>query len=111
MTVKTSGAEWKLFYADQTAWPEGAYHDDTMVSVNGVTNPDIDLGAVVDTDLLEVHQGQVMFPDGHDLDLVDHFTAWKNAQSTSFVVFQAPNDKLDAIKAAIIAAGGTISVA
>ncbi|MFZ3139131.1 hypothetical protein [Polaromonas sp.] len=32
--VTASGAEWKCFYADAGAWPEGA-----VISVNGAVEP------------------------------------------------------------------------
>jgi hypothetical protein len=43
MTVKTTGAVWNLFYADKTAWPEGSYHDDTLLAINGKEDPDGEL--------------------------------------------------------------------
>jgi hypothetical protein len=109
MSVKVSGAEWKRYYDDKVAWPEEAYHDDTVILVDGkLPGDDFDLGEVADTAVLEVQNGFVIFPDGRDEDLQDHFERWRIGQSEVFCVFRAPKNALEAIRTAIVAAGGTV---
>lgn len=108
MSIQTTGAEWNRFYNDKQAWPEDTYHDDTVVLVNGSVSENLD--HVPDTAILVVQSGCVIFPDNSDADLVKHFEAWLNTQTTSFGGFAAPKDKMEAVKAAIVAAGGTVTV-
>ena len=35
MTVKTTGAEFKRFYADSEFWPEGASHEEEEILADG----------------------------------------------------------------------------
>lgn len=107
MAIKTTGRMWKNFYADKTAWPDGAYHDDTVIRVNGVHDQDASLDEVADTAVIEVETGYVQLTDGRDVDLVEYFTTWLKAQTVVCGAFEAPADKFEAIMAAIIAAGGT----
>src|SRR3990167_8800989 len=65
-TVRTSGAIWSLFYADKKAWPEGSYHDDTLVAINGKESPDIDLDTLPLDATIEIRSGYVMLPDGSE---------------------------------------------
>ena len=37
MKIKTTGAEWALFYNDDSVWREGYWHDDVGISVNGTS--------------------------------------------------------------------------
>lgn len=110
-TVKTTGAIWNLFYADKTAWPEGAYHDDTLVAVNGKEDPDADLDALPLDAQIEIKCGYVVFPDRSDADLGEHFLKWEALQAKQgqvFGTFRVPTDKLEAVHQAILAAGGEL---
>jgi Ethanolamine utilization protein EutJ (predicted chaperonin) len=48
MSISTTGLVWRRFYDDATAWPDGAYHEDVVVAVNGIVSSDDDLSAVSD---------------------------------------------------------------
>lgn len=109
MTVKTTGAEWKRFYSDKGAWPDGAWHDDEEITICGEPwNPDNDLMNVSDGEPMTIAGGIVFMnenaADGPSLE--SHFKRWRKAQSTVFFSCEAPRDRADAVKAAIIAAGG-----
>ena len=112
MPVKTTGAEWKRFYADKEFWPDEAWHEDEEVIVNGLpTSDDFDLSAVHDTDVLVVGGGIVFLPD-LDMDrgpsLEAHFKRWRKTQNTVSVIVEVDKTKFDAVAAAIKAAGGKV---
>lgn len=110
-TVRTTGAVWNLFYADKTAWPEGAYHDDTLLAINGKEDPDGELEKLPLDATVEIRCGFVMLPDGTDADLGEHFKKWEAEQSGKGVAigsFRVTKDKLEAVRQAILAAGGEL---
>ena len=65
-------------------------------------------GTVEDQDRLVIKNGCVVFPDGKDADLCAYFLQWRNRQAHAFGLFHAPKDQLEAVKAAIVAAGGVV---
>lgn len=108
MSINTTGAEWKRFYADPIAWPDGSYHDDVLALVDGKHEEDADLGALKDHARIEIKSGYVMFGDGRDVDLVEHFSKWQSEQTMCSGAFTAPKEKMAEIHAAIVAAGGVV---
>jgi hypothetical protein len=108
----TTGAIWKLFYADKAAWPDDSYHDDTQLKINGKEqDPDIDYDNLADDAAIEILSGYVVFPDGSDMDLGKHFKNWLAKQNGNEVVlssFQVPRSKLESVRKAIIDAGGKL---
>ena len=110
-TVKTTGAIWNLFYADKTAWHDGAYHDDVLVAVNGKEDPDTELENLPQDAAVEIRSGYVVLSDGSDADLGDHFKNWEaeqSGQSMALGTFRARKDKLEAVRQAILDAGGEL---
>lgn len=110
-TVKTTGAIWNMFYADEKAWPDGASHEDTLLAINGKEDPDGELEKLPLDATVEIRCGYVIFPDGTDADLGEHFTKWQADLSGLGVAigsFRAPKDKLQAVQQAILAAGGEL---
>lgn len=110
-TVTTTGAVWNSFYSDKAAWPEGVYHDDTLLAINGKEDPDGVLETLPLDAFVEIRCGYVIFPDGSDADLGEHFTKWQIEQSGLGVTlgsFRVPKDKFDAVRQAIVAAGGEL---
>lgn len=110
MTAKTTGAEWKRFYIDKVAWPDGAWHEDEELTIDGRMwdHDKDDLSAPPDNAAMTVAGGIVFMRDGDDdgPSLEAHFKRWRKAQSTVFFSCEAPRDRADAVKAAILAAGG-----
>lgn len=102
MTVKIFGAEWKRFYSDPKFWPDGAWHDDVLLTVNGKDDSDgeIDLVLVNDTDRITVSGGVVfMSEDGNDSEIAPsmelHLKRWRKAQVTSTLLIEIPNENVD----------------
>lgn len=110
--VKTTGIEWKRFYSDKQFWPDGVWHDDEFITIDGENaNPDTCLSEVPDEAKMTIDGGFVMFPDsdGEGPSLESYFKKWRKAQNTEFFVCEAPKDKSDAIRQAIKDAGGKIA--
>ncbi len=60
MAMKTTGAEFKAFCSDDKWWPEGTWHEDEEVTVNGEYPPeDFDLSSVEDCAQLVLSGGRV----------------------------------------------------
>jgi|JI9StandDraft_1071089.scaffolds.fasta_scaffold144705_1 hypothetical protein len=111
MTARTNGAEFKAYYNDKKAWPDGWYHEDATITVNGadIDGADYDGGQddldVVDDDaILTIAGGGVYKDDGHPLQISmeTHFTRWRKSQKTERVVVEVDKARktefLEAIK-------------
>lgn len=107
--VKIIGGEWNRFYADESAWPEGAWYDDAEITIDGQLVDDFDLSEVSDTSMLTV-SGGIVFLDGsvEDLSLETHFKRWRKRQTTTVILVEIPKCDVDAIKSAIKNAGGKV---
>ena len=110
MTVKTTGAEFKRFYGDKTIWGDNAgeiWHDDAEVTVNGNVQEDLDDDSIPDDASITISGGVVFGVDGEP-SLETFFKRWKKVQTTTSFVVECDTSKLDAVKAAIKAAGGRV---
>lgn len=111
MATKTTGTEWKRFYTDPSAWPEGTWHDDAEITIDGVVaGDDIDLGAVDDGAVMSV-SGGVVFLGADDRDgptLEAYFKRWRKAQNTVVLACECPRELVAAVENAIRKAGGKV---
>jgi hypothetical protein len=108
--IKTTGAEWKAFMHDDPYWGEWAF-DDYSYNVNGhEIGMDFDEDTLTDTDAVKVDGGYVY--DQEDMDKTDSLSAffkrWRKQQTTDFLSVEVPKEKIEAVKAAIVAAGGKV---
>ena len=110
MAVKTTGAEFKRFYEDPVFWPEDTWHEDTVITVDDNECEDIEVEAINDSSIVVIEGGVLMGPqwEHEGPSLETYFKRWRKQQTTSTFLVQCDNAKLDAIKAAIKAAGGRI---
>ena len=113
MTVKMTGAEYKQFMTED--WHDGYYMDDCAIAINGEVFDSIESGlesaedAMKSTDKVAILEGAVFDKDGaYVSSLETYFKAWRKAKTTTIIVVECPKDKIDAIRAAIIATGGKI---
>ena len=108
--VKVTGSEWKRFYADAEAWPDGAWHEDEDITVDGKTpGDDFDFSAVPDVAMLTVTGGVVYWKDTDEgPSLEAHFKRWRKRQTTTVLVVEVPHEAAEAVRAAIAAAGGKV---
>lgn len=113
MTVKMTGSEFKAFYNDPAFWPEDVWHEDAELSVDGVDQPDgIDDEKLSDTSVVKISEGVVFGPkwDGSDNpSLESYFKSWRKKQSSTFFTVECDKAVFEAVKAAIIAAGGKVN--
>ena len=107
MTVKTTGAEFKRFYADSEFWPEGASHEGEEILADGEEADTLD--GISGNAVVSITGGIVLGIKGKEPSLESWFRAWRKKQTTaSFVVECEVVDKAEVI-AAIIAAGGKVT--
>jgi hypothetical protein len=112
--IKTTGAEFKRFYDDPEVWQGDAFHEGELITVNGVEIEEgyFDHSKLSDDDIVTV-EGGVIYADGNGDEergsMESCFRLWRKAQNCIFFNVEAPKDKVDAIKAAIKAAGGKVA--
>lgn len=97
--IKTIGLEFKQYYADKSAWPKDAYHDDAVIIVDGVDadEEDLDLEKVADTAIITITGGGVYglkADSSAAISMETHFRKWKKAQSFTTMVIQVPNEQV-----------------
>lgn len=110
MAAKTTGAEFKKFYSDPVFWKDGVWHDDEVVLVDGVAQDDLDPGKIPDASKVVIECG-VVFLNDEDIEGVEldtYFRRWLTVQTTRSLVVEFSAEKLDAVVAAIKAAGGKV---
>lgn len=110
MATKTTGAEFKAFYADQAFWPDGIWHEDEEVTIDGKPLPDdLEMANVADDARMVLAHGFVTNVQGDDLGSFEgYFRKWRKVQATMFWAVEVPREKAEAVRAAIIAAGGKV---
>ena len=111
MSVKTTGAEFKRFYFDDSYWPDGTWHEDEEIEIDG--NPiseDLAIEDIHDIAALKVTGGIVMGrADGITPSVESYFKKWRKAQNTVSLVVECGKDKEADVRAAVRAAGGRIA--
>ena len=110
-TITTTGAEFKRYYNDETAWPEGAFHEDLLIHVDKVAMGDdgIYIENIADTAEVVIECGIVMaLENDKDMDMIDHFEKWRRAQVFTSVIVDIDHEKLAQLEAAVLALGGVV---
>jgi hypothetical protein len=109
MAVKTSGSQWKRFYADQDEWPSGMYHEDEDFLVDGEEIGDRSLDDVPDGAIIVLDGGIVWNEDNEDVGtLEEKFQKWLRRSDVSTLVVEVEKGKEKALRAAIKKAGGKV---
>jgi len=116
MATKTTGAELKRFYSDESFWPADdgkTWHDDENLTVNGVVKEfGCEIMELNDDDAIIVDGGIVYGPKwtkDNEPSFEGYFKSWKKKQNTASFLVECPLDKVEAVKAAIRAAGGKVA--
>lgn len=113
--TKMTGKEFKAFYVDPDVWGPRAvakptYCDDTVISVNGIEMEDWEMEAISDDDLVIVLDGHLC--DRSSTRIPESFTGaarwWLKRQRTATLIVECDKDKIEAVAAAIKAAGGKV---
>lgn len=110
MTVKTTGAEFKRFYFDEAYWPDGTWHEDEEIEVDGLPiSEDLAIEDIPDTAVMKIAGGVVLgLTDGSDPSVESYFKKWRKAQSTVSFVVECDKDKEGAVRSAVRAVGGRV---
>jgi len=110
MAIKTTGAEFWRFYNDEKAWPDGAWHEDTVVKVDGEVVDDYTRKLVPDGAQVVIDGGVIYMDERGDKSAAfeSHFRKWRKAQDTVALVVECPAEVVETVKAAIKAAGGKV---
>lgn len=110
-SITTTGADFKRYYNDETAWPEGAFHEDVLIYVNQVAMGDdgIYIENIADTAEVVIECGIVMaLENDRDMDMLDHFEKWRRAQVFTSVIVDIDPEKRTQLEAAVLALGGVV---
>lgn len=108
MSVKTTGFELKQFYNDPAFWPDGVWHEDEEVIVDGVIWSD-DLNNIPDEALVKVSYGMVFNDTDDEPSFETYFKRWRKTQTTTTFTVTCENSLLEPLKNAIRAVGGKIN--
>lgn len=99
--MKVQGALWKQFYNDEEYW-KGHYHDDVLITFDGVEQEDYDNPA--DDAVVKVESGYV-YKDGddfhtsvRDVSLASFYRKWHKAQSTTIIVVTVDKDYAESVR-------------
>lgn len=108
--IKTTGAEYKRFYNDPTAWPDDSWYEDVELLVNGVElTPELGVVDIHDDAVINLSGGVVFgLPNGTETSVEAHFKRWRKRQTTTTFLVECDMDKVDEVKAAVKAAGGKV---
>jgi len=109
--IKTTGAEFKRFYSDDTAWPDGVWHDDECVHVDGEEwdHPE-GYKAIPDAAKVEVSTGGIYgLPNDKEISFEGYFKRWRKRQTTAMFLIECDLAKVDEVKAVVKAAGGKVA--
>ncbi|WP_349573067.1 hypothetical protein [Azotobacter salinestris] len=113
MTTKTTASELQAFWSseDPMFWPDGAYVEGLTLLIDGVETgeyDDLNVEDLTASQDIKILEGAICYADGSEDGFEAQFRKWRKLQNSSFLSVQVPKDKLDEIKAAIKALGGTI---
>lgn len=111
MVAKTTGAEFKRFYQDPEFWPADAFHEDVIFKVDGQMQEDgIDVQRLRDESVVTIEGGFVLGVfEKNEPSVEAYFKRWKKQQTRTSFLVECEVSKLDAVKAAIKAAGGRVA--
>lgn len=111
MAAKTNGVEFKRFYSDPEFWPDGVWHEEETVLVDGKeADSDTELSEVPDTSKISISGGIVFGPklEGREPSFELYFRRWKKQQSTMTFVVECPIALEVKVKAHVKLAGGKV---
>lgn len=113
MVTKTTGVEFKRFYSDKECWPDSGtcWHEDEIVTVDGgVAGDETDYAEIADEAKVTIEGGIVFGPewDENEPSFETYFKRWRKKQGTASFLVECDIANLEAVKAAVKAAGGRV---
>ena len=122
MAVKMSGKEWNEFYNDPAWWPDGLYHEEEVLEVDGrivsweeAHDDEVSLEALPDNATVKLTGGYVMQDNTRTMiaervsTLESYFKKWRKQQNTAWLVVKCDKDKVEQVKKAVREAGGSLA--
>lgn len=103
-SIKTTGAQWLAFYSDDAVWGPGGFHEDLLISVNGVeTDNEFDDPYVKPADEVRLITGVIMdaADDPQPRDILSVFRSWNKRQVSTTVLVEVSKDKVPDLLEAI----------
>ncbi len=108
MLIKTTGLKMAAFYNDANFWGN-RYHDDVLFIIDGVKSEEMVLEDLKPESVVEIECGYVVDEEGSTEDLSDFFSRWEKQQTQASLVVTIDKANEEALRAVILAAGGTIA--
>jgi hypothetical protein len=106
--IKTNGAEFNAFYHDDALWPDGVWHDDTVIVVDGKVCEDYG-DALPPSAEVVIESGYVLGKDGEDLgSFTSYFTKWRKAQTVRRVSVEVAISDFDRFVELVKGIGGKV---
>lgn len=112
MSVKTTGAEFKRFYSDDSFWPKDTWHEDESITVDGTPVPEgEDLSVIPDSANVKVEGGVVCGPqfDENEPSLESYFKRRRKMHTTASFVVECDIANIDKVKLAVRESGGRVT--
>lgn len=108
--IRITGEEWKRFCADENYWPEGAWHEDEEIAVNGeeVEVGIGDLPEFTDDDIILIRGGTVFCDKVEPKSLEGNIRKWKKEQNYTMLLVWCPKKNVEAVTEAVKSAGGKV---
>lgn len=119
MPTKTTVAEFRDFYKDESVWLNDAWYEDLSIIVSGSpVDDDVDWSnppaSMPLSSPMTISGGVLLRPktkgssqcDG--LDMEREFNRWRKAKTSTTVAITVANEKLDALKAFVKELGGKV---
>jgi len=104
-----SGVDFKKFYSDKKFWPEGVWHDDSVVTVNGEHDPDANLEIVADDAIIRIESGYVMTAEDEEISpLATYYAKWAKEQAYRTVMVEIEHAKVSQLEALVSEIGGKV---
>lgn len=112
MSVKTTGAELKRFYFDDAYWPDGTWHEDEEIEVDGSPlSEDLGIENLPDDAVVKIAGGYVVGLLGYENEgpsFENYFKKWRKAQNTVLFVVECNKKDVDVLKTTIRSFGGKV---
>lgn len=119
MPTKTTVAEFRDFYRDETVWANDAWYEDLQITIDGKEAiDDIDWTNIPDRLTPETPMtisGGVLFRpkakgsmENEEFNLETVFKRWRKAKTVTNLVVTIPNDKVEAFKSYLAELGGKV---
>lgn len=119
MPTKTTVAEFRDFYKDETVWANDAWYEDLQITIDGKEAiDDIDwtsIPAHLTPEMsMTISGGAFIRPkskgsmENEEFNLETIFKRWRKAKTVTTMVATIPNDKVEAFKAYVAELGGKV---